>query len=142
MVNRRATSWPTALGAVFSLGSATVHLLVAPEHFEEWWGYGMFFLAVGAAQAAYGTLLIFNPSRQLFLLGILSNLAVIALYVFTRTVGIPLFGPAAGTTEAVGPIDLASKVVEMVLVLTLISMLVRVDTGSRLHIDPGRLLAR
>ncbi len=30
--------------AALSLLAALIHLWVMPEHFEEWWGYGAFFL--------------------------------------------------------------------------------------------------
>jgi hypothetical protein len=36
--------------ASLSLAAALIHLWVMPEHFEEWWGYGTFFLATAAAQ--------------------------------------------------------------------------------------------
>ena len=49
----------------------------------------------------------------------LCNTAIIALYALTRTVGIPLLGPEAGTVEAVAPIDLLSKALELLLVLVL-----------------------
>ena len=30
--------------AALSLVAGLIHLWVMPEHFEEWWGYGVFFL--------------------------------------------------------------------------------------------------
>ena len=36
--------------ATLSLLAGLIHLWVTPEHFEEWWGYGAFFLVAGAAQ--------------------------------------------------------------------------------------------
>ena len=32
--------------AALSLLAALIHLRVMPEHFEEWWGYGTFFLVL------------------------------------------------------------------------------------------------
>ncbi len=37
--------------AALSLVAALEHLWVVPQHFEEWWGYGAFFLASAVAQA-------------------------------------------------------------------------------------------
>jgi hypothetical protein len=35
--------------AALSLLAAAIHLWVAPEHFEEWWGYGAFFVVLAVA---------------------------------------------------------------------------------------------
>jgi hypothetical protein len=37
--------------AALSLIAALTHAWAMPEHFEEWWGYGTFFLIAAAAQA-------------------------------------------------------------------------------------------
>lgn len=60
-------------------------------------------------------------ARIYYLLGVAGNAAIVALYLATRTVGIPLFGPEAGEVEPVGVIDVISKVAE----LTLIAVLLR-----------------
>src|SRR5215217_8480829 len=36
--------------AALSLLAALAHLWVTPKHFEEWWGYGTFFLVAAAVQ--------------------------------------------------------------------------------------------
>ena len=82
--------------ATLSLMAALVHLWVTPEHFEQWWGYGAFFLVAGAAQVLYTPLVLLLPTRIVLLLGIAGNLAIVVLYLLTRTVGIPVFGPEAG----------------------------------------------
>ena len=79
--------------AALSLLAALIHLWVTPEHFEEWWGYGAFFLVTALAQALYAPLVVVWPTRIVLLLGIGGNLAIVVLYLLTRTVGIPLFGP-------------------------------------------------
>jgi hypothetical protein len=48
--------------------------------------------------------------------GIAGNVAIVALYVVSRTSGIPFFGPEAGTIEEVGAVDVVSKVAEAVAV--------------------------
>jgi hypothetical protein len=47
----------------------------------------------------------------------------LGLYLVTRTSGIPWFGPEAGTVEAVGAIDIVSKVLEGSLILMLMAFL-------------------
>ncbi len=106
--------------AALSLLAALIHLWVTPKYFEEWWGYGAFFLAAAIAQGAYSAALL-RWSRQwlLLLLGIGGNLAIVVLYLLTRTVGIPFFGPEAGEVEEVGVIDLCVTVSELALVVAL-----------------------
>lgn len=123
------------LAATASLLAGALHAAVAVDHFREWWGYGAFFVLASTAQALYGLVLFALPAqtswkpaewlawtRRLFWAGILLNAATLALYVVTRTVGIPL-GPSAGVTEPVGAIDLASKATEAVLIVLLAILL-------------------
>jgi hypothetical protein len=113
------------LAAGLSLIAAVLHVLVMPEHFEEWWGYGTFFLVVSVAQAVYVALLLGWPATWLFVLGIGGNLAIIALWVTTRTVGIPFFGPHAWEVEEFGALDVGCSLAELVLVITLAMLLRR-----------------
>jgi hypothetical protein len=109
----------------FSLLAALIHLWVMPEHFEEWWGYGAFFLISALAQGTYGAALLHWPRRPLLLLGIGVNLSIIILYLLTRTVGIPFFGPHAGEVEGVGVADLCATTSELALVVALLGVLLR-----------------
>jgi hypothetical protein len=117
--------------ASLSLVAALIHLWVAPEHFEEWWGYGAFFLATAAAQLLYVPLLLRWPSRTILLAGIAGNLAIVVLYLLTRTVGIPLLGPEAGKVEGVGHADLGATTSEMGIALALGTVLLRDTTPER-----------
>jgi hypothetical protein len=111
--------------AALSLVAALVHLWATPEHFEEWWGYGTFFLVSAAAQALYAPLLLRWPNRTILLLGVAGNLAIVSLYLLTRTVGIPLFGPHAGEAEGVGFTDLCATTSELGIILALGAVLLR-----------------
>jgi hypothetical protein len=111
--------------AAFSLLAALIHLWVIPEHFEEWWGYGAFFLISAVAQGAYSAALLRWPRRTLLLLGIGGNVSIIVLYLLTRTVGIPFFGPHAGEVEGVGVADLFATTSELALVVALLGLLLR-----------------
>ena len=115
--------------AVLSLVAGLLHVSAMHRHYAEWWGYGAFFLVVAIAQVLLSDGLLYRPRRRLFLLGVIGNLAVITLYVVTRTVGIPFFGPHAGEVEAVGAIDLASVVAEAALVAALL-LLLRVGSSK------------
>jgi uncharacterized protein (DUF305 family) len=108
------------LAAALSLAAALIHVWVMPEHFEEWWGYGAFFLVAAAFQGLYSLALLRSPGSSLFLLGIAANLGVAVLWLVTRTAGIPFFGPHAGEIEAMGIADVAATTVELALVVTLV----------------------
>lgn len=82
-------------------------------------GYGLFFLVTTIAQALYAVILLRWPGQRLLLAGILDNSAIILLYLLTRTVGIPFFGPEAREIEEVGLLDVGATVAEAVLVVTL-----------------------
>jgi len=105
--------------AVLSLLAAAIHLWAAPEHFEEWWGYGVFFLAAAGAQGMYALVLLRWSGRSLFILGIAGNLSIVILWLVTRTSGIPLFGPHAGEVEGSEVLDLACTLAEVGIVALL-----------------------
>lgn len=105
-----------------SMAAALLHLWVMPEHFEEWWGYGLFFLAAAAFQATYTMLMPRLFKRQSFLIaGAAGNLSIIALYLVTRTIGVPL-GPHAGQLEEIGVVDVAATSAEALLVVILAAL--------------------
>ena len=111
--------------AALSLVAALVHLWVMPEHFREWWGYGAFFLASAVAQVLYVPLLLLRPNRTILLLGVGGNLAIVSLYVVTRTVGVPYFGPHAGEVEGAGFMDLCATTSELGIAVALGAVLLR-----------------
>jgi len=111
--------------AALSLVAALIHLWVMPEHFRGWWGYGVFFLASAVAQALYVPLLLRRPNRTVLLLGVGGNLAIVLLYLLTRTVGIPLFGPHAWEVEGMGFTDLCATASELGIAAALGAVLLR-----------------
>ena len=114
--------WPKGVlytVAALSLVAALIHLWVMPEHFQEWWGYGTFFLVAAVAQVVYVPLLVRWPNQTVLLLGMVGNSAIVLLYLFTRVVGVPLFGPEAGEVEGVGIIDVCATSSEAAIVVAL-----------------------
>lgn len=116
----RWAAWP-------SFGSAAVHAALVPDHTAEWWGYGLFFGLAALGQVLLGLALItdaVNPRdtgprwasvrRGVYVSGLVLTLGLLVLYVVTRTSGVPLLGPEAGEVEAVEPIDLIAKALELV----------------------------
>lgn len=126
------------LAGSLSLTAALIHAMVMPEHFQEWWGYGLFFFAVTLVQAVYGVGLLVHGwgssplwvagtdwKYQLpafYAAGIVGNLAIIGMYLVTRTSGIPL-GPHAGDVEAFSALSVLSTLLEVALVGCLMFLL-------------------
>ena len=123
--------------AVLSLLAALIHVWVMPEHFAEWWGYGLFFLVAAAAQALFAVVVLKAPTPAVLGAGIVGNVAIIVLWAYTRAVGIPL-GPHAGEVEAVGAIDVVSKLVELALVLMLAVLLRHAPQSTRVSMRGAR----
>jgi hypothetical protein len=124
------------LAATLSLGAGYVHFAFAESHLQEWWGYGAFFIAAGNLQALFAALLVWRPRPWHPLAGIAGNLAIVAVYVITRTSGIPL-GPHARVVEAAGAIDWATTAGQVALIAALIAML---DGRQRRWIINGLML--
>lgn len=99
-----------------------IHLWVAVGYFEVWWGYGTFFLGVAAAQGLFSVALLRWPGPALSLAGILGNLFVILVYIFSRTSGVP-FGPHAGRAEDAGILDMSATGIELMTVVFLLTLL-------------------
>ncbi len=125
------------LAGSLSLTAALIHAMAMPEHFQEWWGYGLFFFGAAAAQAIYGVMLLFpvwnarsnwvtrlmqNHLCLFYLAGIVGNAAIIALYLVTRTSGIPV-GPSAGEIETFSALSVTLKLLELALVASLTLLL-------------------
>ena len=117
--------------AGLSIAVGTIHLLVSPEHLDEWVGYGFFFMVAGIAQLAYGLALFLLPwlssdteaflrgvmpgVQELYLGGVAANASIIALWLVTRTVGIPV-GPLAGSVEPLDALSVFATLIELFLV--------------------------
>jgi len=72
--------------------AAGIHVLVSPEHLREWLPAGVFFILVAAGQASLAAALLRRPGPLTLLASIWSSVAVIGVYVWSRTAGLP-FGP-------------------------------------------------
>ncbi|HET7273302.1 MAG TPA: twin-arginine translocation signal domain-containing protein, partial [Rubrobacter sp.] len=120
--------------------AAMIHVWVLPEHFEEWWLYGVLFALVALLQAFYGVALWLWGGRTVLILGIVGNVAIVVFYLATRTVGVP-FGPHMGEIEAVGLLDVAATTSEVALVAALLYRLVRLRGLSSSGREPEVALA-
>jgi hypothetical protein len=124
-VPRRVPAPPVAVPAIaaaLSLAAAWAHLAYVASHLRQWWAYGAFFIAAGIGQALYAPLVLRRPGPAVAAVGIVGNLAIVSMYVVSRTAGPPL-GPHAHVPEPAGAIDLATTASEIALVGTLLTLL-------------------
>ena len=117
------STW-SIVAAMLSGFAAAIHLWVVPEHLAEWWGYGMFFLVLAAAQALYALVILRSQRPVLVVTGIVGTVAILALYAWSRVVAVPL-GPMAGDVEEVGWLDTVCTIAEVTLAVVLLVLLVR-----------------
>jgi hypothetical protein len=107
--------------AFLSTGAAAIHFAVIQSHFDEWWGFGAFFVASGVAQLGWSLLVVTWPSRPLFWIGVFGNAAIVALWIVTRTEG-TLVGPDPREPEPVGVADGISTGFEIGIVALALSL--------------------
>jgi len=112
-----ATARPYFAGglAALSAGAAAIHFAVVFEHFSEYVLYGVFFLIIAWAQAIWAAVVLWRPSRPWLWLGIAGNAIILAVYLASRTTGLP-FGPDNGHTEPFGALDVVSAILEFALI--------------------------
>ena len=116
--------------ALASLFAGVIHLAVTPEHLEEWWAFGAFFIVTGLFQLTFALVVVRRPTWPVAVTGIAVNLGIVLVWVVSRTTGLPISPPVditshEGThgTEAVGPADLAATGAELLIVCLLVTLL-------------------
>jgi hypothetical protein len=102
--------------AGLSLAAGAIHAIAMVDHFTHYWLYGVFFLVVTYGQVLWGVALLRERVGERGLaLGAYANLAIVAVWLASRTIGVPI-GPDAGSREAVGVMDVAATLDQLVLV--------------------------
>jgi len=120
---RRRWMWLLVLATVVA---AVVHGMVAPEHFQESSLYGGFFLATTVAGLGYAAWVLSRPARWLYTAAVIANISMVALWLTTRLIEVPV-GPGAGETEPFGALDLVASSAEVLCVIAAVTLL----RGSR-----------
>jgi len=116
-------------------GAAAIHFAVTQEHVDEWWGYGVFFFLSGWLQLLWAAVAVRVSSRALLAVGLAGNALVAAIWVASRTTGLP-FGPEAGEAEALSWADTIASSFEAVAALCCLALLVRPVAVLRLRVPP------
>ena len=134
----RSTSIDVAIG--LAALACIAHFVEAPQHFEWWPASGVAFVVFGVLQGALALALLRpSPSPRLVKVGLWGTVAVVVLYLTSRTVGLP-FSPGVPVHGAkllpgmpimpdgdklVGPVDMLTLVAEVALIVVLLGFLPR-----------------
>jgi peptidoglycan/LPS O-acetylase OafA/YrhL len=134
--NQPLLRWAAAL----SIGALLGHAIDVPDHLAEWWGFSSYFITAGAFQFFYGFGLLLQPwryddngglrdegdryGRPYYVLGLVLTASIVALYVVTRTTGMPFLGPEAAA-ERVTVLSLVPIAVDVPLIYCLAELLRR-----------------
>lgn len=111
---------PLTLAALSGL-AAGIHAAVVPEHVEEYWLFGAFFVALTVFQAGWALAIVRRPTARVALVGMVVSTAVVVVWVLSRTTGLPV-GPHPWIPEAVGTLDVASGLAEVGIVALALGM--------------------
>src|ERR1022692_3031420 len=127
-----ATARPYLVGglAALSVGAAAIHFAVTFEHFNEYVLYGVFFLIISWAQLIWAAVLVWRPSRLWLSLGMAGNAIVLAVYVASRSTGLPT-GPGIPHPETVGGLDVVTGILEFALIAGCAALLWRPSLADR-----------
>ena len=117
-----------------------IHAVVSVDHFREYVPYGVFFAVLAPLQVGWGVVAYRRPRRHLLLAGAAGNLAVVALWIASRTVGLPV-GPEAGHPEAAGVVDVLAGADELLLAVLVVALLRLRDGTLGLSLRALRILA-
>jgi hypothetical protein len=103
-----------------ALGSGLIHVDAAVEHFHEYALFAVFFVVVACLQFAWAVGAYRRPTRALLRAGAYGSLLVVALWVVSRTSGLPL-GPERWEPESVGGFDAIATADEIALALLVLA---------------------
>lgn len=135
---RRLVTWSIVL---VSAGSGAIHLAAAPHHLAELGDLGYGFVISGVFQLVWAAAYVRRPaSADVAWLGALVNVAVIAAWLWSRTVGLPV-GDEIGVAEPIRADDGAATLFEIVLVAGLWGRGRGLDRWLRRRIADGRAFA-
>ncbi|WP_157982457.1 hypothetical protein [Nocardiopsis sp. FIRDI 009] len=120
------------VAATASVGTALIHLVMTPDHWNEWTLAGVFFVTTGVVQTVWAVLAVWPGGRALMALGALVNLGSVGIWAVSRTVGVP-FGPHAWIPEPIGLTDTVAVALEVVVAVCAVWAVLR--RGG--HAEPG-----
>lgn len=124
--------------AVCSMAAGVIHAAVVPEHLEEAWVFGVFFILAAGFQIVWAIPVVFRQSVMVYATGVLANAALIGIWVASRTIGLPI-GPHSWMPEQVGAPDVTASLLELVLVVGSLVLVRRRVHAEGYGVGPRRL---
>ena len=137
-VASRRRSIAVDAAVILASAAALAHAVTTPEHLRWWTASGVFLAILVVVQGALAiALLRRSASDRLLVAGVWGTVAVITLYVMSRTVGIPFAPPMSahgsrwvlgrsivpGAQKYVGAFDMVALTVEVGLVMLLTGLM-------------------
>jgi hypothetical protein len=113
-----------ALIASLLVGAGAIHVAMVPSHLDESTVEGVGFLVAGWTQLALAAALVLRPRRWVLGATAALNLALIGVWAWSRTAGLP-FGGHGGQAESVSVVDGLCVVLEALAVVAALAVLVR-----------------
>ncbi len=110
------------LTAALAVVCGLIHVGAAVDHYGEFPLYTAVFSGLAAAQMTWAALLVWRPTPRWLALGCALQLGIVALWLASRTVGVPI-APKAWTPEQLGVADVVESVCELVTILAASSVL-------------------
>ena len=95
------------------------HLAALPAHRGEGMAVSTFFLAAAIVQVAAATTILRGAGTSVRTVIVLGNVSMLALWAWSRTVGVPI-GAHHGIPERAGPLDVTAVVAQVVAIGALI----------------------
>jgi hypothetical protein len=105
-----------------SWAAGVIHVQATAWHLDEHLLYAAVFALLAAAQFAWGIVIYRRPSRGLVWAGAASSVVVVAIWLVSRTTGLPI-GPEQWSPEPVGAADAIATADELLLALMAVSYL-------------------
>lgn len=108
---------------VLAAAAGLIHARALFDHASHYWLFGVFFGVLAYAQVFWAFLVYRRPDDRRWLMpAAVVSLAVVGLWVVTRSVGLP-FGPWAGRPEPLSITDITASLNELVLAAVIFAML-------------------
>jgi hypothetical protein len=126
--------------ASLSLGAAIIHVASAPHHYAEFGDLGAGFIIAGVFQAAWARAALTALSTRAAWIGIIGNLVIVAAWIISRLVGLPV-GTQPWIPETIGLPDGAATIFEVLVVGALSVRLLGIDRGLVERFAPVRSIA-
>jgi len=112
----------TMLLVVLAATAGLIHVRAFIDHAPHYWLFGVFFGVLAYAQVFWAFVVYRRPGdRRWFMPAALVSLAVVGLWIVTRSAG-PALGPWAGRPEPLGISDIAASVTELLLAGLIVAM--------------------